>query len=363
MRRIYFDHNSTSPMICDIKKTINSFPLKPYNPSSQHIEGVLSRKILNNARSFINKLLLVYKSHFLIFTSSCTESNNIVIKNLKNKLILCSMIEHKSIINSIKNIQIKINFNGIINIHELRKYISNNINILFAINYANNELGTIQPIKTIILISYNKILILCDITQALGKLFIDIKNIDFITFNSHKLGGPLGIGTILYSKNSFINPIMYGGKQEYGIRPGTQNIISIQSMKIALKKKHKLEKKYKKIKTLKNYLEYKIINIVKKNVIYSFYLPRLPNTSSIYMPNVNSITQLIYFDINGIALSTGSACSSIINKFNTIHISMGLSTKVSTNFIRISLGYNTIKNDIKIFIKHWNTLYKSVNTN
>ena len=360
MERIYFDHNATTPMNNKVVMAMSKISHLALNASSPHYHGRYARKILENARANIKKYFSLHDTHELVFTSGCTESNNLVLSNFLEFQKICSCIEHQSITNLIDKSIIPVNNQGIVNTTYLEKYLAKHKGkkILLSLMYANNEIGTIQPIQKIAHLTkqYN-VIFHCDITQAIGKINIDSKGIDLITFSSHKFGGPLGSGALIYKKSLNLFPMLIGGGQEFGLRSGTPNITAIHGMNTAFTWIDDINHDFAQTTNLKQYLEQALKRITKDVIIFGENTDRLPNTSSIAMPNVSAETQLIFFDLHGISLSAGSACSSGKIHVSKIQVSMGYSQDIATNSIRVSLGAkNTIK-DIDAFINLWETLY------
>jgi cysteine desulfurase len=364
MQRIYFDHNATAPLNIKVQNNMIKLMNQPLNPSSVHEEGRYARKILETARKEILNKLSVADSHRLIFTSSCTEANNLVLTNFSAHQKICCKFEHPSVKNLISQQNIELDTNGIIDVKKLEKYLDQHHEkpIIISVMYANNEIGSIQPIHEIIgLAKKFNCLLHCDITQAIGRIPIAISNIDLITLSAHKCGGPVGAAALLSKKELNLKPLILGGGQEFGLRSGTQNLVAIHGLHTAFTIIEEITTEFAKLSLLRDYLESKLSKISQQVVIAAKDSPRLPNTSSIHMPGVTSETQLIFFDMHGFAVSAGSACS--VGKIDTsaTHLAMGIKKEIAQNFIRISLGTNCSKEQINLFIKYWHDLYKSNN--
>ena len=358
-KKIYFDHNATSPMSSKVKNSLFDIYSLALNPSSLHSHGRYARKILEESRETIKNTLQLNNSHELIFTSGCTEANNIILNNFDGFKKICSCIEHQSVLNVIGEGIIPVNSNGVIDIQFIEKYlIRNNKKLLLSIMYANNQIGTIQPIQQIIRLAkkYN-FLLHCDITQALGRIKIYLNDIDLITFSSHKFGGPIGSGALVYRKNLTLLPMFKGGGQEFRLRSGTENVAAIHGMSTAFKDLDQIIEGFKKTKILKTYLEKEINGITDKVVIFGNKVDRLPNTSSISMPKVTADMQMIYFDLNGVSISTGSACSSGMIDGPKIQLLMGYDRKIANNSLRISFGPSNTIDDVQYFLHLWKNLY------
>ena len=360
MKRIYFDHNATTPINNKVKKAMASICSLALNCSSLHYYGRKSRKILENARYLIKNTLGLKDTHELIFTSGCTEANNLALSNFPEVKKICSCIEHPAVINVIGEGIIPVDNDGVVNIDYIENYLAENYTkkLLISVMYANNEIGTIQPIQKIAKLAekYNFIFH-CDITQAIGRINIDLADIDLITFSSHKFGGPVGSGALVYNKNLSLKPMIFGGGQEFRLRSGTQNVTAIHGMATAFKSINEIKENFTKTKQLQKHLEQSIKTITNDVVIFGENTHRLPNTSSISMPGVSAETQLIFFDLNGISLSAGSACSSGKIEIPRIQLSMGYSQEIANTSIRVSLGPNNTIKDLNTFIDLWKKLY------
>ena len=364
MSQIYFDHNSTSPIHPKVWNAMCEIRNIPLNPSSTHTHGRMARKIFEECRSTIKSCLKLQDTHELIFTSGCSESNNIALKNFIEYNKICSYLEHSSVLDIIGEGILPISSQGIVNVSFIENYIKKDVNkkVLLSIMYANNEIGTIQPINKIckVLSSYkNNVIIHCDITQALGKVKLNLEGVDLVTFSSHKFGGPVGSGGLLYRRGLDLRPILLGGGQEFGLRSGTPNLLAIRGMKVAFNLLTEIEEEFLKTAKLRNYLEKSLKKISSEVIVFGVHSRRLPNTSSIYMPNVDAETQLMYFDLNGISVSAGSACSSGKVSSNKLQNHLGYPEYIGKNSIRISMGPGNSQEEVNKFVKLWATLCMS----
>jgi cysteine desulfurase len=370
MSIIYFDHNSTTPILDSIKVYMFELMNTPLNPSSTHQYGRKAKYIIEESRRNILGLLnLNINEYDIVFTSSGTEANNLVLNNYKDKLIIVSSIEHLSIIKSIESykdtIFLDVLENGIIDLCQLEdilKKIDSPKQTLVSIMYANNETGVIQPIKEIAnLCNKYSVKYHTDAAQAIGKIDLNINelNLDFITISAHKFGGPIGSAALIYKKNINLIPYIYGGGQEKNLRSGTENVFSIKGMEKALEFIiNNLNINIEKMLYLRNLLEEKIMKITPHTKIIGKEVNRLPNTSNIITHGMSSEKQLIELDLNNIAVSTGSACSS--GKISKSHVlkAMKISEVDITCSIRISLGINNSEDEIIKFCQIWEEINK-----
>jgi cysteine desulfurase len=231
---------------------------------------------------------------------------------------------------------------------------------------ANNETGVIQPIKEISKLAHQYGgLMHSDIVQAVGKLNIDLEdlNVDMASISSHKLNGPQGVGALLVRNSLDISPIIFGSSQEGGKRPGTLNIAGCVGLGEACKIAVNKISKYQELAILRDYLEASLSKIAGNNlVIFGKEVERLPNTSYIAMRDVDNQTQLINFDLNGIAVSIGAACSSGSSKPSRVLGAMNIQDDLAKSTIRVSLGLQNTKEQIDKFIEIWGNLYNKTKT-
>lgn len=398
MKRIYFDYASTSPIDKDVLKKISQVSGEIFgNPSSIHQIGQIASKTIFEAKKSIASIIGAKYSE-IIFTSGATEANNLAIlgtynyflkNNNKRPHIITTQTEHESILEPLKSIEsycdttyIPVSKDGLIDLNFLTSAIKENT-ILISIIMANNETGTIAPIKEISEIikvfkskkinSVNSIypLLHTDASQALQFLNINIEElgVDLLTLSAHKIYGPKGIG-LLYAKNllpknnkilnSPINPIILGGGQEFGFRSGTEDVPKIAGFKKTLEINEKIKKQnYKKIKELSIYFIKELKNIYQNLEINGQDLnsnKRIPNIVNIYIPKRNRETLLIAMDLKGVCASSGSACASRANKESSVLRSMGFNEERINQSLRFSFGKYTNKQEMAQAIKILKTL-------
>ncbi|WP_372339421.1 cysteine desulfurase NifS [Haliovirga abyssi] len=328
------------------------------NPSSIHRVGQKVRKKIEDSRDIISNLLKINPNE-LIFTSCGTESNNIAIKGVarayknRGKHIITSVIEHPSVLNTCKALEkegfevsyIPIDDKGIVNLEKLKEAIREDT-ILISIMHGNNEIGTVQPIKEIGAIAKeNKIFFHVDAVQTIGKMELNIKenNISLLSFSGHKFYGPKGIGG-LYVKNGIkLEKVLTGGHQERNRRPGTENVASIVGMTKALELSYEnMEEESKREKELRNYFEEEIVKKIPELILNGDREKRLPGTSSVTIKFVEGESILLNLDFKGIAVSSGSACTSGSLEPSHVVLALGVPMEHAHGTIRFSLGrYNT----------------------
>ncbi len=371
---VYLDHNATTAMTKPVVEfyinTLNQLSNLPLNPSSVHFYGQIAKKYMNQARKdIINAFNVDHKKFEFIFTSSGTESNHIVLSHfLRHGYVIGSNMEHSSIYENLSN-KIPSNSESEPDLRYLEKELSGirdtnpNIPILVTVMYANNETGLIVDINSISFIckKYGAYLH-SDCSQGLGKIPLLIDMIDFMTFSSHKCGGPHGIGGLLIRKG-ILTSILKGGGQEFGIRHGSENVINSLTFSFAIKQAIlQQDKYYKHTLELRNFLEDSLENNldIEKESQDSYMIVahknhnRLPNTSMIILNCEVDINMIVAkFDMHGISISSGSACSSGSTKENYVLKNIFGRNKG----IRVSMGTNTTRVEIEYFLKILKQIY------
>jgi len=367
---IYFDNNATTRLDKEVFAALSQTYNQPLNASSIHKFGNIAQKYVKNAKENISKYLNT-DNYEIIFTSGATESNNMAIQGFKDYEIITSAIEHSSILQLAqknKHHIIDVDNDGVIKIEQLEDKLKNigHGNFLVSIMMAHNETGVIQPIAQIAkLVHQYGGLIHSDITQGVGKIEINIEklNIDLASFSAHKINGPQGIGALLLRKSLEIDNLIYGGSQIDEKRPGTLNIAGIVGMGKAFEiLKSNILSKNNDILQLRDYLEKKMVEIAKDNVvIFGKNAQRLPNTSFFATKNIDNQTLLMIMDLENIAISSGSACSAGVNKISSSLKAMKIDDKLAKCAIRISLGFDNNKEQIDKFLQIWQSLYLKKN--
>ncbi len=362
---VYADYNATAPISENVKKSIFEGLLKQtLNPSSLHKRGQEARKILQDARDNVRGAIGVSSDKEIVFTSGATEANNLVMRGIAGYLHVISAIEHPSILNSACNPYIiPVNQEGIVDFLELEKILSElkGNKAIVSVMMANNETGVIQPIEEIAEIAH-KFGAIChtDTAQSVGKIKVNMEDlgVDLLTLSAHKFGGVAGSGVLIFNKELAIEPIIIGGGQEKGFRGGTENIVAIAGLSAALQNIPDLLSKMDEVKELRDQLECELLNFASDIRIFGKNSKRLPNTSFIYMPGVKSDVQLMHFDLNYIAVSNGSACSSGKVEPSHVLLAMGATKEQAECSIRISIGPETKPQDIKKIVDCWYNIYK-----
>ncbi|HOT14630.1 MAG TPA: cysteine desulfurase family protein [Bacteroidales bacterium] len=372
MKGIYLDNAATTPTDPRVIEAMMPYFTQIYgNASSMHTYGTRSKEALENSRAKIASYIGCQPDE-LLFTSSGSESNNMALKGIafanrnKGNHIIVSAIEHDCILNTCKWLEeegfsitlVPVDSYGTLDLQALERAIKPET-ILVSVMYANNEIGTIQPIAEIgAICRKHNILFHSDACQSFGKLPIDVvkSNIDLLTINAHKIYGPKGIGALYVRKNTRITPILHGGGQENGLRSSTENIAVIvcfaKAAELAIKD---MDNENIKLFTLQK----SIIDDLSENM-EGFYLNghpnnRIPGHLSFSFQGLegDTIRLLLMLDEMGIAVSAGSACSSNHGGDGTSHVlkAIGLNQFEARGAIRVSMGRYTTDSDIEIFKK------------
>ncbi len=364
---IYLDYNATAPLHKNVIKKIQNLKFEEFgNPSSVHKIGRNSKKILEEVRRNILSALKA-KNYDLIFTSGATESNNLAIKGFikKNniKTIFSLHTEHASVIDVVKNLDIEkkffnINSNGNVNLKEIEELLSKQTSpFLVSIMFANNESGIIHPINEIVkIVRKYRGIIHCDGVQSLGKIEIDLDSldVDLFSISSHKIGGPTGIGALLINTRNNIFPEITGGGQEKNLRSGTENFLGIVGFGEAINEVNNLAKICNsEIKNNRDLLEANLKKLSNEIKIFGENTNRLANTCYFAYPSMTSENQVIALDQKGICVSSGAACSS--GKVEPSHVlkAMQVDEKYIHSAIRVSLGWDSTKEQIETFFNIW----------
>ena len=345
-KQTYLDYNATVPLLKEVKNSlIDCMDIGPLNASSIHYYGRKGKDIIDVARTNIGKLINANKNN-IIFTGSATEAINLLFSNFET--IVVSSIEHLAVLSASKSEHIiPVNQDGIVDLNflelYLKKLVKNTKKTLVSIMWVNNETGVIQPIKDIIKIAKKyECLVHCDAAQALGKIKINLEEIelDFLTLSGHKIGAPTGIGALVYNDKINLAPQILGGGQEKGLRAGTENILGIRGFGEAAKLMSNTKKSNSsKVKFLRDYFQEKIKYLSPETIIFGEKADRVSNTLLIALPKMPGDLALMKLDLESFSASSGSACSS--GKISKSHVvsAMGYN-KLASNSIRFSFPPN-----------------------
>jgi cysteine desulfurase len=336
------------------------------NPSSIHKFGRETARAINLARKRVAEMIGASSPREITFTSGGTEANNLALKGTaihvqskmpKKNMIITSSIEHDAVLEPCKDLEdrgfatmhLPVTGEGFVRPSELKNVISDNV-ALVSIMYANNEVGTIQPIKELVEITHQAgALFHTDAVQAAGKLPLNVKNlgVDMMSLSSHKINGPKGVGALYIRSNLKILPIIHGGGQEWYLRSGTENVPGIVGFGKACELANKRMRHYQEhVAGLRNYVVERVLKEIPRSRLNGLRSERIANNAHFTFFGVNGEDLIIKLDENGIAASTGSACSVKKQKQSHVLKAMGFSYEEITGSLRLSLGMHNTKDEV-----------------
>lgn len=346
---IYLDNAATMPLCEAAKQTIVKHLDVFGNPSSAHELGRQARVLIEDSRERIAKCINANPSE-IYFTSGGSEANTLALNN--RRYSASSKFEHHSVVSDWP--KISITKDGFIKTHKLNNMLSEWWDIPFTVMscmYANNEIGTIQPVKELADIAHKYgILFHTDAVQAIPYISIDVNNIgcDMLSASGHKFGAPKGIGFLYANERSRIKPIINGGKQENSIRPGTENILGILAMATALEDTvEHMDERNEYIKSLRDNLLDKLLKIDGAHINGSLE-NRIPGNINIRFDGVSGSRLVTLCSLYGVYISSGSACNEGISEPSHVLKVIGLSDEEALNSVRITLGHQTTEEDVNM---------------
>jgi cysteine desulfurase len=363
--RIYLDHNATSPLREAVREAVLAALDIGGNPSSVHAEGRAARGLIEAAREKVARLVGA-RVEDVIFTSGGTEANALALSPQRGDWSChMSAIEHPSVLAGGRFQQDSISLipattNGVIDLETLAAALANSQmkgrRPFVSVMAANNETGAFQPVAEAAAIVHEAGgLLHSDAVQAAGKVPFAIASsgADMISLSAHKFGGPKGVGALILREGIAVEPLVKGGGQERRRRAGTENVSGIVGFGVAAELASAELNQAVEIGKLRDDLEARAVSIAPDLVVFSANVPRLPNTSAIAVPGTKAETLLIGLDLAGVAVSSGSACSS--GKVEASHVlkAMGIAPELAQAALRVSLGPDTTKAHIDRFIAVW----------
>ena len=373
MKIRYFDHAATTPVRDEvIKEMIPYFGIDFGNPSTMYSLGRNAKKAINNARKQVARAINS-KTREIYFTSCGSESDNLAIKGFvyankdKGNHIITSKIEHHAVLDTCKTLEkqgfkvtyLNVDEKGFISLEELINAI-NKDTILISIMFANNEIGTIEPIKEIGLIAKkNNIVFHTDAVQAIGNVKIDVQelNIDMLSLSGHKFYAPKGVGALYVKQGIDFEKIQDGGEQEENKRAGTENVAEIVGLGKAIELIYSEYDEYNdKLKTFRDYFLEHVQNKIKNIKVNGDLEKRLPGNANISFDNISGGELLYKLDENGICASAGSACSTANPMPSHVLTAIGLDSKLAENTLRITFGKDNTLDDINYLIDTLNKI-------
>jgi len=367
--RIYFDHNATTPVDLAVAETMMRVLTEEFgNASSVHHFGQQAKARLDDARSAVGTLIGAEASE-LVFTGGGTEADNFAIRGVAEALeptgrrhLIASAIEHEAVLNTLKALArrgwrttlLPLDASGIVDPERLESVLTDDT-ALVSVMHANNEIGTIQPIAELARIAHARgTLFHTDAVQSVAKIPVDVAalGVDLLSLSAHKFNGPKGVGALWIKRGTRITATMTGGKHERNRRAGTENVPAIAGLGVAAARaRTKLAAEGQRLAALRDRLERSVIERVPGTAVNGAPEPRVPNTTNISVDGVEAESLLIALDLEGIAVSTGSACSSGTLEPSHVLRAMGLPSHRTQNSIRISLGAGNTDAEVDLFLE------------
>jgi cysteine desulfurase len=369
--RVYLDWNATTPLRPEARAAMTAAWDISGNPSSVHAEGRRARRLVEDARAAVAASVAA-RPEGVVFSSGGTEANALALTpglrrgaGVPVQRLLVSAIEHASVLaggrfpaDAIGTIAVT--RSGLLDLDDLRTKLEGGPATLVSVMLANNETGAVQPVaEAAEIVHAAGGLLHVDAIQALGKIPFDIDSMktDLVTLSAHKIGGPKGVGAVVLADGvQGLEPLLRGGGQELGRRAGTENVAGISAFGAATRAAMAaLEADAVRLRGLRDRLEDGLLQ-TPGTIVFSGGVQRLPNTTLFTVPGLKAETAVIGFDLDGIAVSSGSACSS--GKVQPSHVlaAMGLSHELAQGAVRLSLGWSTSETDIDLTLKTWRKL-------
>jgi cysteine desulfurase len=355
----YLDYNATAPVRPGVVEAMREVLGRTGNPSSVHRFGREARRALERARAAVAAMVGAAPGQ-VVFTSGGTEANNQALRSARGPVVV-SAIEHDSVLGAVPDApRLPVDAEGRVDLGALERALARLAPELVSVMLVNNETGVIQPVREVAELARRRgARVHCDAVQAGGKLALEMAalGVDFLTLSAHKFGGPQGVGALVVHDELEPAALLHGGGQERRWRPGTENLPGIVGFGCACELAMADADWCERISALRDRLEARIAALAPGARVFGRSTERLPNTSCLAMPGVSNQTQLIEFDLAGIAVSTGSACSS--GKVGPSHVlaAMGVDPDEAASAIRVSLGWASTPQDVDRFADAWGRLY------
>jgi cysteine desulfurase len=364
VQRVYLDHNATTPVHPAVVEAMTRVLREDFgNPSSVHHFGQRAKSVMDQARSSVASLIGADPTE-VVFTSGGTESDNFAIRGAAEALdatrrrhLIATTIEHEAVLNTLKALArrgrpttlVRVDGTGIVAPDALREALTDDTAVV-SVMHANNEIGTIQPILELARIAHDRGAVFhTDAVQTAGKVSVDVKalDVDLLSISAHKFYGPKGVGALWIRRGLRLLPVLTGGKHERSRRAGTENVAGIAGMGVAATlAAAKIDEEAKRISTLRDRLEEGVLRAVPGTIVNGARSPRVPNTTNISFDRIEAESLLIALDLEGVAVSTGSACSSGTLEPSHVLKAMGFPPHRTQNSIRFSLGAANTEADV-----------------
>ena len=362
--RVYFDYNATTPLAPGVADAVTAATRDLFgNASSVHYFGQQAKAALDDARSAVAALVGAEPSE-VVFTAGGTESDNFAIRGAAETLeqtgrrhLVASAIEHEAVLNTLKALArrgwrttlLPVDQTGIVSPERVRELVTDDTAIV-SVMHANNEIGTVQPIGELAEIAHARgALMHTDAVQSTGKIPVDVRalGVDLLSLSAHKFNGPKGTGALWIKRGTRLQPLLTGGKHERNRRAGTENVPAIVGMGVAARfAAAKMADEGRRVAGLRDHLEDAILRSIPGTAVNGVRQPRVPNTTNISFDRVEAESLLIALDLEGIAVSTGSACSSGTLEPSHVLRAMGLPPHRTQNSLRFSLGMFSTEEEV-----------------
>lgn len=368
MNKIYLDHSATTRTDDDVAKMMLEYMTDHYgNPSSVHSFGRVARKAMEEAREKIARAIGAEPNE-IIFTSGGTEADNLAIRGVayankkRGNHIITSTIEHHAVLDTCKSLAregfeityVPVDEYGIVNLENLKNAVTDKT-ILISVMHANNEVGTIQPVKEIGAVAKEKgVYFHCDTVQSVGKIPVNVNelNIDLLAMSAHKFYGPKGIGCMYMRKGVRLLPITFGGAQERKRRPGTENVPGVAGFALALEQAvNSMEQQIPYQTGLRDKLIKGITDKIDYVKLNGHPTQRLPNNVNVSIQYIEGESLLLSLDMKGIAASSGSACTSGSLDPSHVLLAMGIPHEIAHGSLRMTLGKDNTEEQVNYVIE------------
>jgi len=360
----FLDYNAGAPARPEVARAMAEALAEGGNPSSVHAAGRRARARVEAARQAVAKLVGADPSG-IVFTSGGTEANALALAGAGRRRLLVSAVEHASVLDAAAGAGIvPVDGDGVIDLDALAGMLAAETSpALVSVMLANNETGTIQPVRRAAEIAHAAgALIHCDAAQAAGRMSVSMSElaVDFLTLSAHKMGGPAGIGALALANPDFpLAPLLLGGGQERRRRAGTENLSGIVGFGVAaaISEWELVEgDTISRLEHLRDRLEGAALERVPGAVAIGRAASRLPNTVCLALPGIPSQTQVMALDLAGVMVGAGAACSSGKVAASRVLAAMGLAPRVAGSAIRVSLGWASGERDVAGFVEAWSEL-------
>lgn len=366
MNPAYLDHNATAPLRPEVLAAMTEVLTGPGNASSIHRYGREARKRIETARAAVAALVAVAPDQ-VIFTSGGSEANNLALRGADAAALIVGATEHEAVLQPAHSAGrpmrlLPVLADGRADLAALERLLAELPKpALVALMLANNETGVIHPVaEAAALAAAAGAILHCDAIQAAGRLPLDLKALGAasLSLSAHKIGGPQGVGALIVAPGHDLDPLIRGGGQEMGRRAGTENVAGIVGFGVAAGLAMAETGQWEAVAALRDRYEAAVRAVCQGAPVHGADAPRLPNTSLVGMPGVSAETQVMAFDLEGLAVSSGAACSSGKVRPSHVLLAMGVPTDAAREAIRASFGRNTTAAEVDRLVAAWTTLWR-----